>query len=124
MTRRLFVAAAATAVALILAASAQASCILQTAAQQRARADVIFDGLALDSPTASGVQRFRVSRYLKGRGPAIVRVQTGNRVFGDGSGSVTSVSLVVRKGQRWRIFGQGNPRRVVQTNVCAGSRRL
>jgi hypothetical protein len=111
-------------IALIGAASAQASCILQTPAEQRARADVIFDGIALDRPTASGVQRFKVRLYRKGRGPTIVRVQTGNRRFSDGSGSTTSVSIVVRKGQRWRIFARGSAQRILQTNICDGSRRL
>jgi hypothetical protein len=117
------VVAAATGV-LLFAGIATASCIVQSTADQRARADVIFNGVALDNPTPSGVQRFRVARYLKGRGPTILRVQTGNKVSGTGSGSVTSVSIVVKKGQRWRIFAQGNPRKVLQTNICAGSRRL
>lgn len=112
------------AAAVVGATAAEASCIFQTAAEQRARADIIFDGVALEGPTATGVQRFSVTRYRKGRGPAIVRVQTGNRVFADGTGSITSVSIVVRKGQRWRIFARGPARNVLQTNVCDGSRRL
>jgi hypothetical protein len=119
----LAIAAVAT-IAFVGATAAEASCIFQTAAQQRARADVIFDGVALEGPTATGVQRFKVLRYRKGRGPAILRVQTGNRVFADGTGSVTSVSIVVRKGQRWRIFARGAVKKVLQTNVCDGSRRL
>ena len=109
---------------LVGAASAQASCIYQTPAQLRARAEVIFDGVALEGPTATGIQRFKVLRYRKGHGPAIVRVQTGHRVFPDGSGSTSSVSILVRKGQRWRILARGSPRRVLHTNVCDGSRRL
>jgi hypothetical protein len=65
-----------------------------------------------------------VLRYRKGRGPAVLRVQTGNLVFADGTGSVTSVSIVVRKGQRWRIFARGSTKKVLQTNVCDDSRRL
>ena len=117
-------ALSAVTIALIGAASAEASCIYQTPAEQRARADVIFDGVALDRPTANGVQRFKVSLYRKGRGPTIVRVQTGNRRFADGSGSTTSVSIVVWKGQRWRIFARGSAQRILQTNICDGSRRL
>jgi hypothetical protein len=124
MTRRLLAIGLAALAVLVGAATAQASCIFQTAAQQRAGADVIFSGVALDDPTATGVQRFRIARYLKGRGPAVVRVQTGNKVFANGTGSITSVSLVVRKGQRWRIFAQGNPRKILQTTVCDGSRRV
>ncbi|HEX4746562.1 MAG TPA: hypothetical protein VFU99_06725 [Gaiellaceae bacterium] len=124
MTRLLVVAGGVAAALLGVAGVAQASCISQTSAEQRARADAIFTGIALEDPTASGVQRFRVTRYLKGRGPAIVRVQTGHRVHADGTGSTTSVSIVVRKGQRWRIFVRGSTRRILQTNVCDGSRRL
>jgi hypothetical protein len=119
----LLILASLTAIAL-LASAAQASCIPMTAAQQRARADVIFNGRALEGPTATGIQRFRVTRYLKGRGPRIVRVDTMNIRRADGSGSTTSVSLVVKAGQRWRIFGRGSARKVVRSNVCGGSRRL
>jgi len=101
------VALVALIVASLLAASASASCIQTTTAEQRARADVVFDGRALDSPTATGVQRFVVTRYLKGRGPAIVRVDTGTIRRADGTGTTTSVSLYVQRGERWRIFAQG-----------------
>jgi len=67
---------------------------------------VIFNGIALENPTPTGIQRFRVSRYLKGRGPLIVRVSTGNIRRADGTGSVTSVSIVVHRGERWQIFEQ------------------
>ena len=109
--------------ALILAAAGRASCIAATAAEQRARADVIFDGVALEGPTATGVQRFRVTKFLKGRGPDIVRVQTGTIRRLDGSGSTTSISLFVKRGERWRIFARGSARRTLRTNVCDGSRR-
>lgn len=108
---------------LIGATTAQASCIFQTPAEQRASADVVFDGVALDRPNSTGVQRFKVTRYVKNRGPTIVRVQTGHKVRRDGSGSTTSVSIVVKKGQRWRIFAQGSPRKILRTSVCDGSRR-
>ena len=124
MTRRiLFLLVTLTAVALVLTATAHASCILETPADQRARADVIFDGVALEGPTSTGVQRFRVTRYRKGRGPAIVRVNTGTIRRADGTGSTTSVSLFVKRGERWRIFARGSARKVLQTNLCDGSRR-
>jgi hypothetical protein len=107
----------------ILAAAAGASCVAMSPAEQRARADIIFDGVALEGPTATGVQRFRVIRYRKGRGPQIVRVQTGNVRRPDGTGSVTSVSIIAARGERWRIFGRGSPRKVLRTTVCDGSRR-
>jgi hypothetical protein len=92
-------------------------------AEQRPYADVIFDGVALEGATATGVQRFLVTRYLKGRGPRVVRVDTGTIRRADGSGSVTSVSVVAARGQRWRIYARGSPRKVLRTSVCDGSRR-
>jgi hypothetical protein len=123
MRKVISVAATAVVAAVILAAAAEASCIAMSPAEQRARADVIFDGVALERATATGVQWFRVTRYLKGRGPRVVRVSTGNKQRADGSGSVTSVSLVAALGQRWRIFSRGSPRKVLRTSVCDGSRR-
>jgi hypothetical protein len=123
MTTRLSLAIAAILLAAAVgAATASASCIRMTAAEQRARAGVIFDGVALEGPTATGVQRFRVTRYLKGRGPRVVRVSTGN-IKRAGGGSVTSVSIIVRRGERWRIFAQGSAQRVLRTSVCDGSRK-
>lgn len=123
MATRSFSLIALVATALVLAATASASCIVATTAEQRARADVIFDGIALEGPSATGVQRFKVTRYLKGQGPKVVRVQTGTIRRADGTGSTTSVSLFVKRGQRWRIFAQGNARKILQTNLCNGSRR-
>lgn len=108
--------------ALLLAGVAHASCVSLTAAQQRAGANVIFEGVALENPTATGVQRFRVTRFLKGRGPEIVRVQTGNVLRPDGSGTTTSVSLFVKRGERWRIFARGSARRTLRASKCDGSR--
>ena len=125
MTRRIaFSLAAMVTGALVLAAAARASCAPMTAAEQRARADVIFDGRALDGPTATGVQRFRVARYLKGQGPEIVRVDTGTIRRADGSGSTSSVSPLVKRGERWRIFARGSARKILRTTLCDGSRRL
>lgn len=109
---------------LVLAASAAASCIPMTAAQQRARADLIFDGIALGGPTATGIERFRVIRYRKGTGPRIVRLRTGRRLYPNGSGSTTSVSIDAARGQKWRIFARRVKPGLWETNVCDGSRRL
>lgn len=106
------------------ASSAYASCIPSTPAQQRARASVIFEGIALEGATATGIQRFRVSRYVKGRGPRIVRVNTGHIRRADGTGTITSVSLFVKRNDRWRIFARGSAQQVLQSNACDGSRKL
>jgi hypothetical protein len=124
MTKR-FVVSGAVALAgfALLSSSANASCIRMTAAQQRAQADVIFDGVALAGPTAIGIQRFRITRYFKGSGPRVVRVNTGYITRPDGTGSVTSVSLLVKRGEKWRIFAHGSARKVLRTTLCDGSRK-
>lgn len=110
--------------ALALAASAAASCIQMTAAQQRARADLIFDGIALDGATASGIERFRAVRYRKGTGPHIVRLRTGRKLSPSGGGVVNSVSIDAARGQKWRIYARRIRPGLFETNVCDGSRRL
>ena len=115
---------AAFAATLFVAASAAASCIRMSPAQQRARADVIFDGAALDGPTATGVERFSVLRYRKGSGPRIIRLRTGRKRYPDGSGVVTSVSIDAARGQTWRIYARRVRPGLFETNVCDGSRRL
>jgi hypothetical protein len=122
--RRPVIFLAACLVGLVLAAAAAASCVPMTAAQQRARADVIFDGVALDGPTSTGIERFRVIRYRKGTGPRIIRLRTGRKLFPDGSGTTTSVSIDAVRGERWRIFARRLRRGLYETNVCDGSRRL
>ncbi len=123
--RRLVLVLIASVIAVtVLAAAAQASCVPTTAAQQRARADVVFDGVALEGPTATGVQRFKVSRYIKGSGPHVVRVSTGHIKRADGTGTITSVSLDVRRGERWRIFARGSARKILRSSACDGSRKL
>lgn len=109
--------------AVAFSSAVYASCVAMTPAEQRARAQLIVDGVALEGPTVTGIQRFRVTRYLKGRGPRVVRVSTGTIRRADGSGTITSVSIVVKRGERWRIFAQGNPRNVLRTTVCDGSRK-
>jgi len=123
--RRLVLLLTASVIAVaVLAAAAQASCVPTTAAQQRARANVIFDGIALEGPTATGVQRFRVSRYIKGSGPHVVRVSTGQTKRADSISTITSVSLDVSRGERWRIFARGSARNVLRSSACDGSRKL
>ncbi len=124
MALRRSVLAALAVTALVSATAANASCFFQTPAQQRARAHVIFDGIVLEGPTATGVQRFRVLRYLKGRGPRIVRVSTGVVRRPDGTGNTTSVSIDAKRGERWRIYGRASAERVVGSTLCDGSRRL
>jgi hypothetical protein len=125
MMRRTFAAAvAAGGLALTAPGAVYASCIPQTEDQQRDRADVIFVGVASEGATASGVQRFQVERYLKGTGAGVVRVATGVVARSDGTGSLTSVSVVAAAGERWRIYATRRAEGTLETSVCAGSVKL
>jgi hypothetical protein len=93
-------------------------------AEQRARADVIFDGVALEGPTRTGRQRFRVTRYRKASGSRIVRVYTGRIRRADGTVVLSTVSVNADRGQRWRIYARRTASGALRTSVCDGSRRL
>ncbi len=53
-----------------------------------------------------------------------MRVSTGHTKRADGTGTITSVSLDVRRGERWRIFARGSARKVLRSSDCDGSRKL
>lgn len=99
--------------------SAAASCIQTAPLQQFLFADVIFDGIALDHPNATGIERFGVLRYLKSSGPGVIRVRTGRT-----PSLFTSASISPVTGETWRIYGKRAAGTTVSTNVCLGSRRL
>jgi hypothetical protein len=109
-----------------LPATSSASCIGPlTGKQLEARADVIFVGVALEGPTPTGIQRFRVDRYLKGTGPEIEPVATGVVARPDGTGSITSVSVDVKAGERWQVYAtKPSESDVLETSECAGSGKL
>ena len=126
MTRAIVTACVA-ATALATAGAARGSCIPMTEAQRFAEADVIFDGVALEGATPTGVQRFQVRRYVKGSGAAgdVLPVSTGVTRHADGTGSLTSLSIEVAAGEAWRIYANGSPDdEALNTSVCAGSRRI
>lgn len=66
--------------------------------------------------------RMRVSHYLKGSGPRIVRVDTAVAPV-DGGIAVGEDGIEPSPGQRWRIYS-GSSRQPLATSICAGSRRL
>jgi hypothetical protein len=120
---RLTALGAATALLVCAAADAHAACAEVSASERWKLAAVIVDARALEGPTATGVQRFRVVRYLKGGGPSVIRVATGVARKADGSGWTSGEGLFVHRGERWRIFARGSSRRVLRTSVCDGSWR-
>jgi hypothetical protein len=131
MTLRLGLACACLLLALSGASTALSrptSCIYQTEKQHRAQADVVFGGIFLRGPATRGMllspARFRVVRYLKGRGPRRVRVQTAVRKLGGDTYVWMSEGIDPRAGERWRIYGFKARNGVVRTSLCAGSGRL
>ena len=107
-----------------------ASCAGLRPAQQLAGATVVLIGTMLPGATVSGGNqsvlaspaRVRVIRYLKGRGPRMVRVETADtRVHG---GIRTAEDgITPGAGQRWKIYSSSK-RSPYQTSICAGSRQV
>ena len=108
------VAAAALAVA---APSASASCAFMSSANQTARADVVVEGTIL--AVEDGIARIAVERRVKGDPPDELEI-TG----AGGAGVTSSVDILPRAGERWRILGQAEGPDTVWTSICEGSVRL
>ena len=107
-------AAAALAVA---APSASASCAFLSSADQTARADVVVEGTIV--AVGDGTARLAVERRIKGEAPAELEI-TG----AGGAGVTSSVDILPRAGERWRILGQDEGPATVWTSICEGSVRL
>lgn len=122
MTRLVALAAV---VGLLLTPSAYSSCIKVTPKEQTELADVVFEGVALTGPAVDGVlvtpARFRVARYLKGRGPDVRLVTTALRRSARGSIGHLSEGILPGAGQHWRIFGANTRGGVLGTSICSGS---
>lgn len=107
-----------------------ASCVGLTPAQQFKAAHVVFEGTMLSGPTARvGGQRalrsparIRVIGYVKGHGPAVVRVDTGSAAGGGGI-VISEDGIEPVAGQDWRIYSDSS-RQPFTTSICAGSRLL
>lgn len=107
-----------------------ASCVGLTARQEFRAARLVFDGTMLPGPTAmashrqvlSSPARLRVTKYLKGRGPRIVRVRTAVTSTKRGV-TVNSEGILPIVGQRWRIYTDRS-RQPLPTSDCNGSRAL
>ena len=102
---------------LVAAAPAGASCIRQTPAEQRARAQVILEGVVTSASGRDAV--VRVERYRKGTGPREVRLAGAGR-----RGLPTSISIAPRPRERWLVLARRRGAGVLETTQCDGSRRL
>jgi hypothetical protein len=106
-----------------------ASCAGLTAAQQFTAAKVVLDGTALSGATVPGANgilaspaRFRVQRYLKGAGAAVVTVQTAITLVSNGT-MVSEDGIRPRAGERWRI-DSSTTSEPYATSICLGSHRM
>ncbi len=107
-----------------------ASCVGLTTRQEFKTARLVFDGTMLPGPTIPGgypsvlssPARVRVTRYLKGDGPRIVRVQTAATVNAHGV-TENSEGILPVTGQHWRIYTDRS-RQPLPTSDCNGSRAL
>ncbi len=107
-----------------------ASCAALTPNQQFKAAHVVFDGTMLSGPTSlvggkralRSPARVRVIGYLKGHGPAFVRVDTGSAAGGGGI-VISEDGIEPVAGQDWRIYSDTS-RQPFTTSICAGSRPL
>jgi hypothetical protein len=104
-----------------------ASCAASTPGQELRAARVVFTGVMLPGP-ADGTgellspARVRVSRYLKGHGPSVVRVQTAIQRSGNGY-EENSEGINPHAGQRWKIYSS-SAHRPYPTSDCDGSRLI
>ncbi len=107
-----------------------ASCAGLSSSQQLARATLVVVATALVDPTKeSGSQRtlvsparVRIDRYIKGRAPGVVEVETAVSPH-HGELIVNADGIMLAAGQRWKLFltGRHSP---YQTSICAGSKRV
>ena len=104
-----------------------ASCVGLSARQQLELARLVFVGRARPGPTAHvdgrnvliSPARFRVLRYIKGHGPANLRVDTAVPA----NGVVAEDGIVPQAGESWRIYTRSR-HGPYDTNICLGSRQV
>jgi hypothetical protein len=122
----IFAVASAFIAAGVAAPTASACCIWTPEADRIAQADVIFEGVALEGATETGIQRFRVTRYLKSTGPETVTVNTGYVLFSGTTWAYASSSVAIRPeaGSEWRIFGYRSSTDAMWTTSSCVSRML
>jgi uncharacterized protein YceK len=104
-----------------------ASCAGLSPARQFNLARRVFLGVMLPGATTpSGVlsspASMRVVRYLKGRGPRTVRVQTAVTIERGGT-AVGEDGIEPKAGERWKIYTQSR-RQPFAASICLGSTRV
>jgi hypothetical protein len=113
---------AAVVLASLIPGGARAMCVPATDAERLAAADAVFEGLVVRGPDAPA--RLKVLRYIKGKGPKELSVETESTRNPDGTTTSTSVGIRPLPGETWLIYGLGIRKGAVITSSCAGSRRV
>lgn len=107
--------------------SSSGECAKLTPAKYLSQARVAFIGTMMAGPTVQigsrpvlmSPAKVRVSRYVKGSGPKVVRVVTGLM-----SGNVVNAEgIEPQAGQRWFIYSQSKAA-PYETSICDGSSLL
>lgn len=114
--------AAAIVLVTLIPGCARAMCLPATDAERLAAADAVFEGLVVRGPDSPA--RLKVLRYIKGKGPKELSVETGSTRNRDGTTTSTSVGIRPLPGETWLIYGLGTRKGAVITSSCAGSRRV
>jgi hypothetical protein len=107
--------------------AAAASCAGLSPAEQFASARLVFVGVMLPGPTTplghrrvlGSPARMRVERYLKGRGPRVVRVDTAVTIERDATG-IAEDGIEPRAGERWKIYARSR-HEPFAASICIGS---
>lgn len=92
-------------------------------------AEVAFIGVAQDGPTdrhgyLMSPATFEVVEYLKGSGPARLKVETGATPAAKRKGPhPASYGISPRANDKWQVFGELRGG-VVRTSICVGSRQM
>lgn len=111
------------------ATSAATSGQAASCAAAPAGAGVIVDAIALPGRVdPQGVllspARFTVLRYVKGRGPRTIAVQTTVAATPTGAYAYSEDGIAPRPEERWRLYGRRTRKGTLTTSTCSGSRRL
>ena len=114
--------AAAIVLVTLIPGCARAMCLPATDAERLAAADAVFEGLVVRGPDSPA--RLKVLRYIKGKGPKELSVETGSTRNRNGTMTSTSVGIRPLPGETWLIYGLGTRKGAVITSSCAGSRRV
>ena len=108
----------ATAIALTVAAPAEASCAFLTEKEQRKYAEAVFTGRVISVRASDGSATFRILEVRKGQ----LKRGAITRVYPRPHPSSVTMGWNPRRGESWRLYVR-RPGERWYTNDCAGTQR-